>query len=122
MPETPFFALFLAQAEAAPGGGGSMLLIYMGLFLAGMYFLTIAPQRKMQKQHDKLVSELKQGDEILTKGGVYGTVVNVKNDRFVIKIADNTKIELAKPFIQTVVKKKGEPEKSADDKDAKAAK
>lgn len=119
MPETPFFALFLAQAEAAPGGGGTTLMIYMGLFLAGMYFLTIAPQRKMQKQHDKLVTELKPGDEILTKGGLYGTVVNVKSDRFVIKIAENSKIELAKPFIQSVVKKKGEPAKKDETKETK---
>ncbi|GHB90649.1 preprotein translocase subunit YajC [Cerasicoccus arenae] len=103
--------LFLAQADDAPGGG-SLLWIYLGLFMAGMWFLTIAPQRKAQKAHDKMLTELKNGDEIMTKGGVFGTVVNVKADRLVLKIAENTKVEIAKPFIQVVVKKKGESEKT----------
>ncbi|WP_309380982.1 preprotein translocase subunit YajC [Cerasicoccus frondis] len=118
MLETPIFASILsilAQAEGAPGGNGMSWLIPI-LFVAGFWFLLIAPQRKMQKQHDKLVSELKNGDEIMTKGGLYGTVVNVKSDRFVVKIAENTKIEISKPFVQSVVKKKGEPEKTEEKK------
>lgn len=112
MPETPFIFSLLAQADGGSPGGG--MLLWMGLLFAGMWFLIIAPQRKMQKQHDKMVSELKNGDEILTKGGVYGTVVNVKKDRFVVKIAENTKIELSKPFIQQVIKP--EDEKAKDEK------
>jgi len=110
MPEIPVIVNLLAQGDA-PGGGqtGYGMLIWMGLLFAGMWFLIIAPQRKMQKEHDKMVTELKNGDEIMTKGGVYGTVVNVKKDRFVVKIAENVKIELSKPFIQQVVRKKGDP-------------
>jgi preprotein translocase subunit YajC len=72
---------------------------------AAMYFLMIAPQRKKQKEHEKLVSSLQSGDDIVTNGGIFGTITNVKDDRFVVRIADNTKIELAKGFVQTVVKK-----------------
>lgn len=111
MPDITVFSNLIAQGS--PGGGWGMF-IWMGLLFAGMWFLIIAPQRKMQKEHDKMVSELKNGDEILTKGGVYGTVVNVKKDRFVVKISENVKIELAKPFIQQVIRKKGDPEPQAE--------
>ncbi|MGE9295316.1 MAG: preprotein translocase subunit YajC [Puniceicoccales bacterium] len=114
-------SLVLAQA----GGGGGDLLSMLGpfiLLMAGMWFLLIAPQRKMQKQHEKLISELKVGDEILTKGGIYGTVTNVKAERLTIKVSENTKIDLAKPYIQSVVKKKGEKAKNTEAKDADEAK
>jgi preprotein translocase subunit YajC len=70
-----------------------------------MYFFMIAPQRKKQKEHQKMLTELQSGDEIVTNGGIYGVITNVKDDRFVVRIAENTKIELGKGFIQTVVNK-----------------
>ena len=87
------------------GGGGfleSPLLVPI-LFILAMWFLIIAPQRKRQKAHDKMLSELQTGDEIITSGGVYGTITNVKEDRFLVRIADNTKIELGKGFVANKV-------------------
>ena len=106
---------FLAQspAPAQPGGlgsGGTMIFFYLLLF-AAMYFLMIAPQRKKQKEHDKMLKSLESGDEIVTNGGIYGVITNVKDDRFVVRIADNTKIELAKGFVQQVLKKPGDEKK-----------
>ena len=105
-------------APAAPGGGqpqggmpGQMMLLTYGLMAVGFYFLFIAPQRKKQKAHEKLLSELQSGDEVLTTGGIYGTVTNVKDDRFVVRIADATKIEVGKGFISAVTKKSGAEEK-----------
>lgn len=73
---------------------------------AAMYFLLIAPQRKKQKQHEKMLSELQSGDEVVTAGGIYGTITSVKDDRFVIRIGENNaKVEVGKGFISTVVKK-----------------
>lgn len=77
----------------------------MALIFGAMYFLMIAPQRKKQKEHEKLLASLGSGDEVLTTGGVFGVITNVKDDRFVVRIAENTKIELGKAFIQSVVKK-----------------
>ncbi len=68
-----------------------------------MWFLIIAPQRKRQKAHDKMLSELKSGDEIVTTGGIFGTITNVKDDRFIVKIADGTKVELGKSFVSSKV-------------------
>ena len=70
-----------------------------------MYFFMIAPQRKKQKEHEKLLKSLQSGDEIVTTGGIYGTITNVKEDRFVVRIADNTKIEIGKGFVTSVLNK-----------------
>tara|TARA_B100001027_G_scaffold213556_1_gene184419 strand:+ start:247 stop:567 length:321 start_codon:yes stop_codon:yes gene_type:complete len=85
------------------GGGGLGQFLPIILLFVGMWFLIIAPQRKRQKAHDKMLSELQTGDEIITSGGVYGTITNVKEDRFVVRIADNTKIELGKSFVANKV-------------------
>jgi len=74
------------------------------VIFAAMYFLIIAPQRKKQKQHQKMVSELKSGAEVMTSGGIYGTITNVKEDRFVVKIGENTKVELSKASVGSVIR------------------
>jgi preprotein translocase subunit YajC len=95
--------LLAQQAAPGPGGAGYGQLIFFGLLFAAMYFLMIAPQRKKQKEHEKMLAALSSGDEVVTTGGIYGTITNVKDDRFVVRIADNTKIEVGKAFISTVV-------------------
>jgi len=104
---------FLAQTAAPAQGsqGFPMQFVFLGLMMAAMYFLMIAPQRKKQKAHEKMLSELTSGDEVVTTGGIFGTITNVKDDRFVIRIADNTKIEIGKGFIHTVVSKAGAEKK-----------
>ena len=94
----PIITLPIAQAGAPSGGGLSQFLPIILLFV-GMWFLIIAPQRKKQKAHDKMVTELKTGDTVITSGGIYGSITNVKEDRFVIRVADNVKIELTKQSI-----------------------
>ncbi len=92
----------LAQQE--PGNPYSFLII-MGLMFAAMWFLLIAPQRKKQKELQTMISQLKTGDEVLTSGGIYGVISNVKEDRFVLRVSDSAKIEINKNFIQSVIKK-----------------
>jgi preprotein translocase subunit YajC len=109
---TKALTLFLAQQTAAPAaqapGGIPWLLVVYGLFAAGMYFLLFAPQRKKQKELANMISALGTGDEVVTTGGIYGVIAAVKTDRFVVRIADNTKIEVGKGFITAVVKKDGD--------------
>ena len=101
---TSFDAPTILAQQAAPAAGNSLMsLLPIALLFVAMYFLMIAPQRKKQKAHEKMLSELSSGDEVVTTGGIYGTITNVKDDRFVIRIADNTKIEVGKAFISTVV-------------------
>ena len=100
-------ALVLAQAgSAAPAPGGGILQVLPILLIFGaMYFFMIAPQRKKQKEHEKMLTTLQSGDEVITTGGIYGTITNVKADRFVIRVSDTTKLEVGKGFISTVVKR-----------------
>ena len=58
----------------------------MVLMMAAMYFLLIAPQRKRQKELDKLQSELSVGDKVLAAGGIYGRVVSIKDDRITLEL------------------------------------
>jgi preprotein translocase subunit YajC len=106
----------IAQAvapAASPGPAFQIQLVVMGLIFAGFYFMFIAPQKKKQKEHEKMLAKLQSGDEVVTNGGIYGTITNVKDDRFVIRVADNTKIEIGKGFIQTVITKQTEEKKSS---------
>lgn len=101
----------LAQAAAPSGPGGSTMIIFYVLLFAAMYFFMIAPQRKKQKEQEKMLAALGSGDEIVTSGGIYGTITNVKDDRFVVRIAENTKIEVGKSFVTAVVNKAGSDKK-----------
>ena len=108
---SPLLALLLFAQQVTPAPSGVPMLVTMGLMFGGMYFLLIAPQRKKQKAHEKMLSELQSGAEVITTGGIYGTITNVKDDRFVLRISDNTKIEVGKSFIQSVVNAGGAEEK-----------
>lgn len=103
------FHLFLAQAQAAPSGPGALLGYAPILLMFGaMYFLLIAPQRKKQKEHEKMMSALQPGDDIITTGGICGTITSVKDDRYVVRVGDNNqKLEIAKGFVHSTVKKTG---------------
>jgi preprotein translocase subunit YajC len=83
-----------------------MQFLPLVLMFAAMYFLLIAPQRKKQKEHEKMLAALAAGDEVVTAGGIYGVITQVKDDRFVIRIgSDNAKVEVGKGFISALVKK-----------------
>ena len=108
-----FSSTFFAQAAAPQQSGGfpSIMIVGYLLLFAAMYFFMIAPQRKKQKEHEKMLSALQTGDEVVTTGGIYGVITNVKEDRFVVRIAENTKIEVGKGFVQTVLKRTEPTEK-----------
>ena len=88
----PFF--MMAQGQSA-WGSFVPLLIMLGIF----YFLLIAPMRKRQKQQDQMIKDLKTGDHVLTVGGIYGTIVGIKDDRLTLRIADQVKVNVAKSSI-----------------------
>jgi preprotein translocase subunit YajC len=101
----------LAQQSApAPGGSGfnPTILLFYGLIMAAMWFLLIAPQRKKQKEQQKMINSLAAGDEVLLAGGIYGEIASVRPDRLIVRIGDNTKVEVEKGFIHSVVNKSGQ--------------
>lgn len=104
----------IAQTAPPAGGGGlPMLFVEMALIFGGFYFLFIAPQKKKQKEHEKMLGGLQTGDEVITTGGIYGVITNVKDDRFVVRVSDTTKIEVGKAFIQAATKKPAAEEKKS---------
>ena len=95
--------LAMAPQTGESGGGGLMSFLPMILIFVAFYFLLIAPQRKKQKQHQKMISSLEKGDNVKTIGGMFGTVTGVKDDRVVVKIAENVKVEVAKDAVSAKV-------------------
>lgn len=81
------------------GGQGILMLVVM---IAIFYFLLIRPENKRKKEAEQMRSSVKVGDEISTIGGIVGTVVSVKDERFVIETgADQVRIEFAKWALST---------------------
>ncbi len=68
------------------------------------YFLLIRPQQKRQKDHAQMLSKLDKNDEILTAGGIYGTVVAVNDKKITLRIADNVKVDVEKSYVTQVTK------------------
>lgn len=85
-------------ADAAPGGNFGQLvplIIIMVIF----YFLLIRPQQKRAKEHRNMVEALKKGDKVLTNGGIYGTVIDVKEGFLKVEIADNVRVKIQREAI-----------------------
>ena len=100
----------LAQASK-PGGGNFMGSLFpLILIVLVMYFLLIRPQSKRRKEHSRMISELKPGDEVVTAGGVHGSVAGIreKQQTLLVRIADNVKVEVDRSSIGRV---KSEQEK-----------
>lgn len=82
---------------------GNMIgIIYIVGLFALLWFLLIRPQQKRQKQHQEMVKNLKVNDAVVTIGGIYGTIVKVKEESLVLRVADNVRIEILKNAISRV--------------------
>ena len=75
----------------------------MILIFVAFYFLLIAPQRKKQKQHDKMIKSLEKGVRVKTVCGMFGTITGVKDDCFVLRIAENVKVEISKEAVSAKI-------------------
>ena len=115
---------------AAPAGGMGSTVIMMVAMLALMYFMLIRPENKRKKEAEEMRSALKAGDEVTTIGGVTGTVVDVKENKFVLETsADRVRIEFAKFALsenhtaaaRAAAESKKAKEQAAKDKAAKKA-
>jgi preprotein translocase subunit YajC len=94
----------LAVLQATPRGQpGIVLVIYIVSFGAIAWFLLIRPQRRIQQQQQKMLSALKKGDEVMTEGGIIGTIVHLTDDRVTVRTAENTRVVIARPKIARVL-------------------
>ena len=103
------FAYAMAQSpQAVPGQPAPNPLagfIPILLIFAIFYFLLIRPQQKQQKKHREMVGQLKKNDEVVTNGGIHGTVVNVDDATVTLRVDDNARIKFQKNTISFVKRK-----------------
>lgn len=96
--------LFLAQAAGQQGNPTIFLVGYVAIF-GVMIFFFFRAQKKEAKKRQKMIEEVKTGDRVITTGGIYGIISNVKEKSFMVKIADNVKVEVSKAGVTGVLGK-----------------
>ena len=89
--------VFFQQQTQAPGGIVSFLplILILGIF----YLIVFLPARRRQKKLQMMIDNLKAGDKVITSGGIYGTIVGIKDDRIQLRIAENVKVEMSRSAV-----------------------
>jgi preprotein translocase subunit YajC len=82
------------------------------VLLALMWFLLIRPQRRRQLEAQKMINSLEVGKEIVTAGGLYGTITDMEDDELRVEVADGVEVRIAKRAVAAVVTEEEEPEES----------
>ncbi len=85
-----------ATKTATGAGGNWTFLIMMAAIFVVMYFLMIRPQKKRQKELKEYRDNLKKGDKVITAGGIYGTITEVKENYVLLEVDANVKIRVDK--------------------------
>ena len=89
-------ALLAANGQPSPVFVQPLIFLAIGLIF---YFIVFLPNKKRQKALQDMLNNLKNGDKVITSGGIFGVVAGVKDDRIQLKIADQVKIEISKSAI-----------------------
>jgi preprotein translocase subunit YajC len=104
---------------ASGGGSGFFLILILGFLLVWLIF--VRPQRKRQTHQQQMLSDLRVGDEVLTAGGIYGTISQLDDDEVTVEIAPKTEVRVARRAIAGVTRDEpepgedGEPDEQEDD-------
>jgi preprotein translocase subunit YajC len=102
------------SAAASSPSGGALTILPLLLFLPLLYFMMIRPQQKRQKQWQSMLTSIKSGDRVTTAGGIRGTILSIKDDTIIIRVApDNLKLEVAKNAIASVITQETASDSSA---------
>ena len=103
-------AISLAMLAAPAGGGSSIPMLLPLLLIPVLYVVMIRPQQKRQKQWQQMLGSIKTGDKVTTAGGIRGTIISIKDDVIIVKVApDGIKMEIAKSAIASVTTQDGSP-------------
>ena len=95
----------------ASGGGGSGILFIIVIAFLLLWLIVVRPQRKRQNQQQQMLGDLRVGDEVLTAGGIYGTISRLDEDQVTVRIAPKTEVQVARRAIAGVTR---EPEEDED--------
>jgi len=96
------YVLLMPQPGEGGGGGMTMLLMFALIFLV-MYFFMIRPQQRREKTRQKMISELKKGDRVVTNSGIIGSVWGIKDTIVVLKVDEDVKLEVLKSAIASKI-------------------
>jgi len=88
-----------AQGGGTQGFGGMVFPIL--IFVLIFYFMIIRPQNKRKKEQDTMINAISRGDQIITYSGIFGTVREIREDSFMLEIAEGIKIRILKTSIST---------------------
>lgn len=88
---------------AAGGGAWTSTILTFGLMFVVFYFLLIRPQQKRSKQRNTMLSALKKNDQVITIGGIYGTIVDLTDDKATLRVNENTKLTFDRNAVNTVI-------------------
>ena len=102
----------MPEPSAAAPGPLAMLVPFLMMFLI-FYVLVFRPQSKVRKEHQQMLKHLKKNDEVVTSGGLFGTIVNVKPEAITLRIDDNVRVEVESSAIVRLVKQKTQGSESA---------
>ena len=93
--------ILAAQAAPGTGGGGMMSILFLVAFIAIMYFFMIRPQMKKQKEVQNFQNSLTEGMQVMTGGGIYGTVksVDLSHNTVDIKIARDVVVTVDRNYV-----------------------
>jgi len=80
-------------------------LLPLVVIFAVFYFIAIRPQQAQQRRHREMLGRLKKGDRVLTRGGLYGVVVELKDNRLLLELAQNVRVQADRTAVQAVVNK-----------------
>ena len=89
-------ALLAANGQPSPVFVQPLIFLAIGLIF---YFIVFLPNKKRQKAVQDMLNNLKNGDKVITSGGIFGVVAGIKDDRIQLKVADQVKIEISKSAI-----------------------
>ncbi|MBF0494169.1 MAG: preprotein translocase subunit YajC [Candidatus Omnitrophica bacterium] len=100
------FAFAAADGAVATPQQPNPLISFLPIILIFLvfYFLLIRPQKKAQDDHGKMLKALQKNDEIVTSGGVLGTIVNIQDDIVTLRVDDNTRIKILKSSVAKLMK------------------
>jgi preprotein translocase subunit YajC len=96
------FTAWVAPLQGSTSFLGSQLLL-MVLIFGVFYLIVVRPMRKKQVQTETMLEKLKNGDRVLTSGGIYGTVVGVGDDQIQLRVEDHVKVQVAKSAVTQLV-------------------
>ena len=86
-------------AEAEGAGSFIPMIVFIVAVFVLFYLVMIRPQRRRQKEHEKLVKELKKGDQVITAGGIFGTIESTSEESVIIKVESGTVLRVAKSSV-----------------------